>query len=92
MSDDIPRLSRAAQIEAAIRHLRDTFGEAGYDPADRDDQRRFGEVLRGTEELLETREKRRDAMAKVLGAVLTAIAIGALTTGGPWLLRLLLKQ
>ena len=91
MSDD-PRQTRAQAIEAAIRHLRDTFGEAGIDPADRDDQRRFGEIVRASELAEERRERRRDAMAKVLGAVLTAIAIGALTTGGPWLLRLLLKQ
>jgi hypothetical protein len=91
VSDD-PRQTRAQAIEAAIRHMRDMWGEAGFDPADRDDQRRYGEIMRGTEELLELREKRRDALAKIIGAVLTAAAIGALTTGGPWLMRLWLKQ
>lgn len=91
MSDEVPR-TRAQAIEAAIRHMRDMFGEAGFDPADRDDQRRFGDVVRGTAEFLEHRERRREALAKVAGAVVTAIVIGALTTGGPWLLRLFLRQ
>ncbi len=92
VSDDPPRLSRAAQIEAAIRHFHATFNEAGIDPEDRDDQRRFGVVFRASEEAELRRERRAEHLAKALGAVLTAIAIGALTTGGPLLLRLLIRQ
>jgi hypothetical protein len=92
VSDDVPRLSRAAQIEAAIRHFHATFNEAGIDPEDRDDQRRFGTVFRASEEAELRRERRAEHLMKALGAILTAIAIGALTTGGPLLLRLLIRQ
>jgi len=88
---DDPVPSRATALEQ-LRHFRDTFGEAGIDPADRDDQRRFGTVFRASEEAELRRERRAEHLAKALGAVLTAVAIGALTTGGPLLLRLLIRQ
>lgn len=91
MSDD-PRQTRAQAIEAAIRHLRDTFIAAGVDPSDTDSRERFGAEHRWMRDFRERVDRRHDAVAKVLGAVVTAIAIGVMTTGGPWLLRLLLKQ